>query len=181
MNALKEDKIFYVTIEASSAVTALGRWFKFFPDKGVVIDNLIGIVNQRMIRKLCNECKQAYTPNPKVVKKFGLVPEKAKILHREGEIEYDKHGNPLLCEMCQGTSFYGRTGVFELIMFDDALKASVKSAKSLQEIAVLLRRSGMRYLQEQAMLKVTDGTTSINEVVREFSTGKKKSAAKKEK
>ena len=181
IRALKEDKLIYVTTEASSVATALGRWFKYIPDREIVVDNLIGICNQRLIRKLCNECKQAYTPNPKLVKKFGLVPEKSKILHREGEIEYDKHGNPLLCEMCQGTSFYGRTGVFELIMFDDALKASVKSAKSLQEIAVLFRRSGMRYLQEQAMLKVTDGTTSINEVVREFSTGKKKSASKKEK
>jgi type IV pilus assembly protein PilB len=134
-----------------------------------------------LIRKLCNECKQAYTPNPKLVKKFGLIPEKSKILHREGEIEYDKHGKPLLCEMCQGTSFYERTGVFELIMFDDALKAAVKSAKSLQEIAVLFRRSGMRYLQEQAMLRVMDGTTSINEVVREFSTGKTKPTDKKKK
>jgi type IV pilus assembly protein PilB len=179
MQALKDDKIMYVTIEASSVVTALGRWFKFFPDKEIVIDNLIGICNQRMIRKLCDECKQAYTPNPKLVKKFGLVPEKAKVLHREGEIEYDKHGNPLLCEKCQGTSFYGRTGVFELIIFDDELRAAVKSAKSLQEIAVLFRRTGMIYLQEQAMLKVTDGITSINEVVRKFSSGKKKPESKK--
>ena len=181
MQAMKDDKIVYVTIEASSVATALGRWLKYVPDKTAVIDSLIGISNQRMIRKLCEECKQAYQPNPKLLKKFGIAPEKAKVLYREAEIEYDKHGNPILCEHCQGTGFYGRTAVFEVIMFDDKLKEAVKSAKSLQEIASLFRRSGMLYLQEQAMLKVTDGITSINEVIRELSTGKKKPDAKKKK
>jgi type IV pilus assembly protein PilB len=181
IQALEEDKLMYVVIEASSVVTALGKWFKYIPDREMVIDNLIGVCNQRMVRKLCDECKQAYQPNPKLVKKFGLAPEKAKVLYREGEIEYDKRGKPRLCEKCQSTGFHGRTGVFELIIFDDKLKAAVKSAKSLQEISALFRRRGMVCLQEQSMLMVTDGITSINEVVREFSTGKTKPTDKKKK
>ena len=179
MNALNDDKLMHVSLEASSVVTALGKWLKYVPNKNEVIDNLIGICNQRLVRRLCEECKQAYQPNPQLLKRFSIQPEKAKILYREAELEYDRHGKPILCENCQGTGFYGRIGIFEVIMLNDELKAAVKEAKSLQEIASLFRRSGMLYMQEQAMKKVTDGIISINEVIREFSSGPKKKAPKK--
>lgn len=179
MNALNDDKLMHVSLEASSVVTALGKWLKFVPNKHEVIDNLIGICNQRLVRRLCEECKQAYQPNPQLLKRFSIQPEKAKILYREAEPEYDRHGRPILCENCQGTGFYGRIGIYEVIMLNDELKASVKEAKSLQEIASLFRRSGMLYMQEQAMKKVTDGIISINEVIREFSSVPKKKTAKK--
>lgn len=179
MRAIQDDKLLYVTIEAASSVTALGRWLKYVPNKDDVLDNLVGICNQRMVRKLCEECKQGYQPNPQLLKKFNLSPEKAKVLFREAEIEYDKHGRPLLCEKCQGTGFYGRTGIFEVIILNDELRQAVKKAKSLQEIGSLFRHSGMVYLQEKAMEKVTDGTTSINEVIRELSSGKKTVKKKK--
>jgi len=103
------------------------------------------------------------------------------VLYREAELEYNKHGKPILCKTCQGTGFTGRVGIYEVILMDDKLRAAIKEAKTLQEISSLFRRSGMLYMQEQAMKKVTDGVTSINEVIREFSPKTKKVSKKKAK
>ena len=91
------------------------------------------------------------------------------MLYRPGEIEYDKHGKPIVCEKCQGTGFYGRTAIYETVVLTDELRAVIREAKSVQEIASQFRRAGMLYLQEQAIKKVAQGITSINEVIRMFS------------
>jgi type II secretory ATPase GspE/PulE/Tfp pilus assembly ATPase PilB-like protein len=168
-NVLANDKkIIYVTFSAPSVIQAIVKWFKLVPDRNIAIDLLKGISCQRLVRKLCTQCREAYEPNREVFKKFNLPADKIKILYRKGEIEYDKHGKPMLCEKCQGSGFVGRTGIFETVFFDDQLKEAIKKATSLQEIANLLRRAKMLYLQEQAIRKVAEGVTSIDEVIREF-------------
>jgi len=167
------------TMHAPSVLQALAKWLKFVPDRNDAIDVLRGISCQRLARKLCTECRQAYIPNREVFKKFNIPADKVKHLYRKGEIEYDKNGKPLLCEQCQGTGFIERTGIFETILFDDQLKESLKKAKSLQEMANYFRRAKMLYLQEQAIKKVAAGQTSINEIIREFAPKTKKTANKK--
>ncbi len=171
--AVNDGKIIYVTIEASSIIQALGKWLKLVPDKELLAQTLVGVLNQRLVRKLCSECRQAYQPNPELLKKLNMPADKIKLFYRPGEIEYDKHGKPLLCENCQGTGFLGRTGIFETIVLNDELKAAIKQAKSLQEISSHFRRAGMLYMQEQSIKRVAQGVTSINEVIREFSTQQK--------
>lgn len=168
-NVLSNDKkIVYVSFSAPSVIQAIVKWFKLVPDRNMAIDLLNGVCCQRLVRKLCTQCREAYEPNREVFKKFNLPADKIKILYRKGEIEYDKHGKPMLCEKCQGSGFVGRTGIFEAVFFDDQLKEDIKKATSLQEIANLLRRAKMLYLQEQAIRKVAEGITSIDEVIREF-------------
>ena len=134
----------------------------------------MGISNQRLVRMLCDECKQAYEPNKEILHKFNIPAEKAKVLYRAGKVLYDKHGKPSTCENCQGTGFIGRTGIFETIIINDELRKTIKQSKSLSEIATQFRRAKMLYLQEQALKKIVAGTTSINEMVRVLSTSKKK-------
>ena len=168
--AAKDGRVVYITMEATSAMQALGKLIKLVSDKDLISQTLVGIMNQRLVRVLCNECKQAYQPNKELFKKFNIPADKTKVLYRPGEIEYDKHGKPLVCEECQGSGFLGRTGIFETMVLDDNLKDVVKQSKSLQEISSHFRRGGMLYLQEQAIKKVVKGITSINEVVRLFSS-----------
>jgi len=177
-NAAKNGKVIHVTLEATSVIQALGKWLKLVSNKSLAVNHLVGIVNQRLVRQLCDKCKLRYQPNPEVLRKFNMPADKIKHLYREGEIEYGKHGKPILCEQCQGTGFNGRTGIFEMIILNDKLKDAVKKAKSLQEIASLFRRAGMLYMQEQSIQKVAAGTTSIHEVIRNFSSGQKKPAEK---
>jgi type II secretory ATPase GspE/PulE/Tfp pilus assembly ATPase PilB-like protein len=162
----------YVTLEAANITQALGRWLKLVPNKELAAEVLVAITNQRLIRKLCSSCKQAYQPNQNLLRKFNIPADKVKLFYKSGEIEYDKHGKPILCEECQGTGFVGRTGVFESFVLDEKSKEVLRRAKSMQEVADQFRRSGLIYMQEQAVKRVAVGLTSINEIIREFSDSK---------
>ena len=178
--AAKDGKIVYVTLKADNVLRALGKWMKLVGDRNLAVEDLLGISNQRLIRKLCDECKQAYGPNRELLRKFNIPAEKAKVFYRPGKVIYPKHGKPITCENCQGTGFLGRTGVFETITIDDELRNAIKQAKTPAEIGTQFRRAKMLYLQEQALRKVIGGTTSINEIVRMLATSKKQKMKKPE-
>jgi len=171
--AAKDGKIVYLTLEADSVIKAIGKWMTLVDDKTLATDVLLGISNQRLLRKLCEECKQAYGPNRELLRKFSIPPEKAKLLYRPGKVQYDKRGRPVMCENCQGTGFVGRTGVFEIITIDDKLRKVIKQSESLSEIGSQFRAAKMLYLQERTLRKVISGTTAINEMVRVLSKSRK--------
>jgi type II secretory ATPase GspE/PulE/Tfp pilus assembly ATPase PilB-like protein len=170
--AAKDGKILYVTLEAVGVLQALGKWIKLVGNKNVAVEMLLGISNQRLVRKLCSECKQAYTPDQELFRKFNISAEKTKVLYRAGKVQYDKHGKPITCEHCQGVGFFGRTGIFEIIILNDELRKVVRESKSLPEIGTQFRRAKMLYLQEQALRKVIGGVISINEMIRVLSAPK---------
>ncbi len=173
-NAAAEGKMVYVVLEGDSVLQILGRWLKLVGDRQTAVEHLIGISNQRLLRKLCEECKQGYAPNQDVLKKFNLPADKAKVLYRPGKVIYDKRGKESMCEDCYGTGFMGRIGVFETISLNDELKRVILKSKTLQEMGGQFRRAKMAYLQEQALRKVMAGATAINEMVRVLTPPKKK-------
>ena len=162
----------YVTFDADDVIRAIGKWLKLVGNRDLAVDPLLGVINQRLLRKLCEECKQAYEPNKELLKKFNIPAEKAKVLYRAGKVQYDKRGRPLTCQNCQGTGYVGRMGVFEIVIMNNELRNVIKQSKSLAEINTQFRRAKMIYLQEQALRKVVAGTTSINEMVRVLSSSK---------
>ncbi|HCO94289.1 MAG TPA: hypothetical protein DIU00_10110 [Phycisphaerales bacterium] len=177
--AARDGKLVYVTIKADSVIQALGKWLKYVDNRNAAADTLLGISNQRLVRKLCDECKQAYAPDKELFKKFNITAEKTKVLYRAGKVQYDKHGKPSTCEHCQGTGFFGRTAVFEIITMNEELRRVVKKSKSLPEIGMQFRRAKMLYLQEQILRKVITGKVAINEMIRVLSTSKTKKAKSK--
>ncbi|MHC4423687.1 MAG: GspE/PulE family protein [Planctomycetota bacterium] len=178
--AAKDGKIVYVTLEEDSVVKALGKWIKLVGDKTLAAKSLIAISNQRLLRRLCEECKQAYAPNKELLRKFSMPAEKAKVLYRAGKVQYDKRGKAVMCENCQGTGFVGRTGIFEMVTIDDQLRKAVEQSESLSEIGSRFRGAKMLYLQEQVLRKVISGTTAINEMVRVLSKARRRKAPKTE-
>jgi type II secretory ATPase GspE/PulE/Tfp pilus assembly ATPase PilB-like protein len=171
--AAKDGKMVYVTLNADSVVQALGKWMKLVGSRSLVTETLLGVSNQRLLRKLCNECKQAYAPNKELFKKYNIAAEKVKALYRVGKVIYDKRGKPTPCENCQETGFVGRTGIFEMIILNDDLRQAIKQSKLLSEISSEFRRAKMLYLQEQGLRKVINGTTAINEMLRVLAPPKK--------
>ena len=157
-------------MEANSINDTMEKWLKLVKDTKLIADSLAAVINQRLIRKLCEDCRQPYQPNPAIFKKFNIPPGESNTFYRPGEIEYDKHGKPIVCETCQGTGFYGRIGLFETIRITDDLREVVRKAKSAQEITLGFRRAGMLYMQEQSIKKIAAGVTSINEVIRNFAS-----------
>ncbi len=168
--AAKDGRIIYATLDASSVSQAMEKWLKLVADKTLVAETLVAVINQRLVRTLCLDCRQPYQPNQALFKKFNIPANEVGMFYRPGEIEYDKHGKPIVCEKCQGTGFYGRTGMFETIRITDELREVIQTAKTPQEIVTAFRKAGMLYMQEQSIKKVTMGITSINEVIRNFST-----------
>jgi len=167
-----ENKLVYVVIEEENALKALAKWIKLVGDKNKAIEHLLGMCNQRLLRKLCEKCKQAYEPNSDLLHKFNIPAERAKVFYRPGKVVYDKRGKPFPCETCQETGYFGRMCIFETIMLNDHLRNAIKQAKSLSDVGTELRRAKMLYLQEQGLLKVIAGITSINETVRVLSKSK---------
>jgi type II secretory ATPase GspE/PulE/Tfp pilus assembly ATPase PilB-like protein len=169
----RDGKMIYVTLNADSAMQALGSWIKLVGDKKAAAMTLLGISNQRLLRKLCTECKQAYTPDKELLRKFNIAPEKTKVLYRAGKVQYDKRGRESTCENCQGTGYIGRTGVFEIIILNDELRKVILQSRSLSEISSKFRRANILYLQEQTMRKVITGITDVNEMIRALSKPKR--------
>lgn len=167
--AALDGKLVYVTLKEENVLRAVAKWIKLVGDKNKAIDSLAGICNQRILRKLCEQCRQAYEPNREILHKFNIPADKVKFFYKTGKVVYDKRGKPSPCEICQETGYFGRICIFEGIVFSEQLRKAIKEAKSAADIGTELRRAKMLYLQEQALLKVVAGITSINEMVRVLS------------
>jgi type II secretory ATPase GspE/PulE/Tfp pilus assembly ATPase PilB-like protein len=141
--AAMDGKLIYLVMNTDNSVQAMAKWMKYIGDRALAVNSLIGISNQRILRRLCDQCKEAYEPNKEILRKFNIPAEKAKVLYRAGKVIYDKHGKPSTCENCQGTGFYGRICIFETIKFDDQLKGYVITAKSIAEIGTAFRKAKM--------------------------------------
>lgn len=160
-------KLFYIGFNAPTVFHALQYWMKMVDNPERVSKTLLAITNQRLIRILCRECRQAYSPDMKMLKKLNMPADKIKEFYRPPtEIEYDKKGNPILCPNCQGTGYFGRTAVYETLFISEALRKVMAENAPINVISTQCRKERMLYLQEQALRKVMDGTTSIHEVLR---------------
>ncbi len=102
------------------------------------------------------------------------------MFYKTGKVVYDKKGRPSPCENCQETGYYGRMAIFETIIIDENLSRAIKQSKSMAEVATQFRRAKMLYLQEQALMRVIAGTTSINEMVRVLSKQKDQKTAEED-
>ena len=154
----------YVGIKSNDLVDALNRWVLTVADAPLAAKTLLAVVHQRLIRKLCVACKTPYKPDAAMLAKLNLPAD--KVLYRQPEATFDKHGNPVLCQACQGTGFVGRTGVFVILAMDDELRAVIRDGGDAAAMKAAAMKKGGVSLQGPALQKVLDGTTSIDEVVR---------------
>ena len=161
--AAQKQKI-YVGLVSTDVFDALRKWITLIGDRNLVAKSLLAVGNQRLVRILCGECKQAYKPDAGMMRKLNLPPD--KVLYRPPEPEYDKHGNPILCQACHGSGYVGRTGVFDWLTVDDGLREVLRRSKSLSDIQNYLQKKGGLGLQGQALQKILDGVTSFQEVAR---------------
>ncbi len=174
-----EGKKLYFGVNAPSLLHALVFWLKNVDSNEKIAKTLNAITNQRLIRKLCLDCREGYTPDAAMLKKLNLPVGKVKQFYRPPtEIEYDKRGEPILCETCQGTGYFGRTAVFEVLIVSDDLRKLIAAGASMEAIRTQCRKERVLYLQEQALRKVIDGTTSIKEVLRVTADKSKKTTKK---
>ncbi len=161
--AAQKQKV-YVGLVASDVFDALRKWLTLVGDKVLVAKGLLAIANQRLVRVLCGQCKEAYKPDAAMMRKLNLPAD--KVLYRVPQPQFDKHGTPIVCQACQGTGYVGRTAVYEWLQVDDGLREVLRRSTSVADIQSYVQKRGMLGLQAQALQKVLDGVTSIQEVAR---------------
>lgn len=161
------DKRLYLGMSAANTFECLRDWMHLVNNLERVAQTLKVITCQKLVRLLCPECREAYTPDPKLLKRLNLPAAKIRQFFRPPtEFEYDKRGDPILCPHCHGTGYYGRTAVFETLFVTDVLRDLIGKNTPINALRAQARKDRMLYLQEQALRKVIDGATSIQEVLR---------------
>jgi type II secretory ATPase GspE/PulE/Tfp pilus assembly ATPase PilB-like protein len=157
----------YVGLRAGSTFQALDQWRKLVGDDAAAVKDLRMVVSGRVMRRLCNACKVAYTPDPDTVRKLNLDPAKVSTLYMpRKEPMRDPKGNPVPCTFCLELRYKGRFGVFEILDVDDDVKQIVAAGGSVNQLKAIFRKQRSRFLQEQALMKVTEGETSVQEISR---------------
>ena len=165
--AAADDRKIYMGIRANDSAEALGTYLEFAEDHRMAAKALLGVINQRLVRKLCEQCREAFRPDPATLKKLNLPADKIERFYRPPtEPILDKKGREIICESCQGTGYVGRTGVFELMVIDRDVAKLIAEGAPMKRIKAQCRQARMYYLQEEGLLKVIEGVTSLNEVLR---------------
>lgn len=165
----KGGKKIYMGLTAPDTFSALRKYAELTGDAGLLASSVTAISNQRLVRVLCTTCRRAYKPDPALLKKANLPVGENRPFFRPpnpNEVEVDKQGNPVVCPVCQGSGYFGRTGLFELLIIDEPMRKLIAGGTSISALKSEARKRGMLYLQEVGLQKVYDGFTSINEVLR---------------
>jgi len=142
------------TLHTNSAIGAVTRLVDMGVEPFLISSSLLGVLAQRLVRVLCNDCKRPYVADAAECELFGVTPAEAPTLyHAEG------------CEHCRGIGYRGRTGIYELVLFDDALRSMVHTRASEQDMLQHARLLGPS-IRDDGLRKVREGVTTIEEVLR---------------
>jgi general secretion pathway protein E len=161
----------FTTLHANDTVTALARLIDLGVAPFTVAGSVSAVLGQRLVRLLCPKCKRRYRPNPELLRKANLPADKIQYFYRpppgaeagEGaEAGDDKEP----CRYCGGTGYRGRTGVFELLVLNERIRDIVRENGNPNAIRQEAVKHGMKYLQEDGLLQVIEGRTSIQELLR---------------
>jgi type II secretory ATPase GspE/PulE/Tfp pilus assembly ATPase PilB-like protein len=157
-----DDRLVITTVHAKSAPEALIRLLKQkVPQKDLAL-NVTAVLCTRLIRKLCDTCKVAYAPTPDLLKKLGIPAGKVEALYRPPKPEEIEKP----CKECGDIGFLGRTALFELLVVDDRIREVLMKKPELELLRKAARMAGMRPLQEEGLLLVAKGVTSLSELQR---------------
>ncbi len=154
----------FTTLHANDTVTALARLIDLGVQPFMVANAVSAILGQRLVRVLCEHCKQRYKPNADLLRKANLPADKIKFFCRPPERDGDDDDS--VCPYCKGSGYFGRTGVFELLEITDSIRDMVRENPNFNAIKQEAVKHGMKYLQEDGLRQVIEGRTSIQELLR---------------
>jgi type IV pilus assembly protein PilB len=153
------------TLHCNDAVSAFARLDEMGVEPFLVSASLLGVVSQRLVRRLCPDCRIPHHPSSEDLARFGLVAS------NESKITFYKPcisaaNSQGACPSCQGRGYSGRVGVYEILTMTESLASSVAKRASTQEIRRLALEGGMKTLLGYGLDLVRQGLTSLEEVER---------------
>ncbi|MDP2942282.1 MAG: ATPase, T2SS/T4P/T4SS family, partial [Candidatus Omnitrophota bacterium] len=149
--------LLFSTLHTNDAAGAVTRLIDMGIKPYLVSSTVQAIMAQRLVRKICENCKESYTPTKEELSAMELKPEEAKTAKL-----FRGRG----CKECLHTGYKGRIGIFELLMNNDEIREMIVKKTPSTEIREAARRAGMKLLREDGIIKVLEGITTLAEVVR---------------
>ena len=145
------------TLHTNTAAGAIIRLQDMGVEPYLITSSVNGVLSQRLVRRLCQHCKQAYVPDPLVVKKAGM--------DRLG-LKTPKLWRAVGCPQCRQTGYSGRTGIHELLVMDDVMRRGILDGLDSASLHTKATAAGMHTLYEDGLRKVADGVTTLDELLR---------------
>jgi len=150
--------IVFSTLHTNDAPTAITRLRDMGVPPFLITATVEAILAQRLVRKICVECRTQFEPSDELLLELQLPIEQA----RKYKFYYGKG-----CQRCNNSGYKGRTGIYELMMVTDDIRDMVTSDASIDDMRNMARTQGMTTLREAGLKLIFDGVTTIDEVVRE--------------
>jgi type IV pilus assembly protein PilB len=147
----------FSTLHTNDAPSAITRLVDIGIQPFLVSSSVMGIMAQRLVRKVCPKCRQRYEPPSHLLVGLGLRPEiakKANFMRGKG------------CSHCNKTGYRGRMGIFELMVMTSQVREMTFKGEATQDLRKMARKQGMRTLFEDGMIKALKGQTTLDEILR---------------
>jgi len=151
----------FSTLHTNDAPTAVARLIEMGIEPFLVASSVIGVLAQRLVRVICPDCKEAYTPPVEAFRRLNLAMDLESVTFHRGRG----------CERCRHTGYRGRIGVFEMMQISDHLRELILRKAPTHELRQAGLEGGMITLRQDAMQKILEGITTMEEALRVVYTG----------
>jgi general secretion pathway protein E len=146
------------TLHTNNAAGGVTRLLDMGVEDYLMTSTVNGIVAQRLVRRLCNHCREPYTPLPEVaadLRKQGVAGDaELRLHHARG------------CEHCGGTGYLGRLVISEVLLMSDGLRQGILQHVSASQLQRIAEQEGMKTMYQDGLRKALDGRTTLEEVIR---------------
>ncbi|WP_152053276.1 GspE/PulE family protein [Tautonia marina] len=149
--------IVFTTLHTNDAPSAVTRLRDMGIPPFLITATVEGVLAQRLVRKICPNCRTEFRPSEEILFELGLSPE-------EGAAQKFFYGRG--CDRCNNTGYKGRMGLYELVIMNDSLRELVVRETSLDEFREACRKYGMQTLRESGLEAINDGLTTVEEVLK---------------
>ncbi|MFN0007064.1 MAG: GspE/PulE family protein [Planctomycetota bacterium] len=148
----------FSTLHTNDAPSTVTRLIDMGVEPFLIAATLEAVVAQRLVRKVCDDCRETYEPGEEILLELGEDAQRV----RGARLAYGRG-----CERCHQTGYRGRSGLFEILIVDDQVRRGVSERASSQEIRAAARAGGMKTLRESGIDALLAGKTTVEEVLRE--------------
>jgi type IV pilus assembly protein PilB len=157
MQAAQTGHLVLSTLHTDDAPSAVTRLTDIGIEPYVIASATIGVVAQRLVRRLCSACRRQYTPNSDTLRALNIT---------EAEAANIPFYRPVGCESCHQTGYKGRIGIYEVMKISDRLRRMIAQRASEDAIREVAQSTGMLTLGDDALAKVKAGVTTAEELLR---------------
>lgn len=154
----------YLAVKTDGAMAAIQTLVKHQGNAQECADALVGVVAQKLARRLCSNCRVAYTPDPNLLKKLGLPADKVKQLYKKGGQVLIKN-KPEICPMCAGSGYFGQIAFHEVYTIGEGERKMI-AEQNWNGLRGEFRKRQLPTIQQSGLRRVIEGATSLEEFSR---------------